>query len=165
MPGGVLRLTLGIGSGLSRRPGDPEGRFWGVGDRGPNLKIPEAISDYGLTHLEPLRGLAGAKVLPAPDIGPTLAELQLKGGRVELIRSFPLRMPDGALISGCALPTVPGAEMEPTFDVAGAPIAPDPSGADSEAVAVLADGSFWVAEEYGPSLIKVDAQGTVRRGA
>lgn len=87
LPGGVLRLTLGIGSGLARRPGDPAGRFWGVGDRGPNLKIPEAISDFGLTHLEPLRGLAGAKVLPAPDIGPTLAELQLKGGRVELLRS------------------------------------------------------------------------------
>jgi hypothetical protein len=163
LPGGVLRLTLGIGSGLGRRPGDPEGRFWGVGDRGPNLKIPAAISDYGLTHLEPLRGLAGAKVLPAPDIGPTLAELQRKGGRIELIRSFPLRMPDGVLVSGCALPTAPGAEMEPTFDVAGAPIAPDPSGADSEAVAVLADGSFWVAEEYGPSLIKVDEWGTVCR--
>jgi hypothetical protein len=53
--------------------------------------------------------------------------------------------------------------MEPTFDVTGARLPPDPAGADTEAVAVLADGSFWVAEEYGPSLIKVDDCGIVRR--
>ena len=162
LPGGVLRLTLGVGSGLARRPGDPEGRFWGLGDRGPNLKIPQAIDDYGLTGLEPLRDLAGAKVLPAPQIGPTLAELQIKGDRVELIRTRPIEMPDGAAVSGRALPGTQ-ADMEPTFDVTGARLPPDPAGADTEAVVVLADGSFWLGEEYGPSLIKVDADGVVRR--
>ncbi len=29
-------------------------------------------------------------------------------------------------------------------------------------MAALADGGFWVAEEYGPSLMRVDAQGVVR---
>jgi hypothetical protein len=53
--------------------------------------------------------------------------------------------------------------MEPAFDVEGVRLAPDPAGADTESVAVLADGSFWVGEEYGPSLIKVDAEGVVRR--
>ncbi|MET0273367.1 MAG: esterase-like activity of phytase family protein [Phenylobacterium sp.] len=163
LPGGVLRLTLGIGSGLSRRPGDPPGRFWGLGDRGPNLKIAEAIADYGLTHLEALRGLDGAKVLPAPEIGPTLAELQVVGERVELLRTLRLRTPDGGLVSGRALPDSREAEMEPTFDVAGARLAADPWGADAEALAALADGSFWVGEEYGPSLMKVDPQGVVRR--
>jgi len=162
LPGGVLRLTLGIGSGLGRRPGDPEGRFWGLGDRGPNLKIPQAIADYGLVNLEPLRDLEGAKVLPAPQIGPTLAELQIEGDRVELIRTLPIRMPDGAAVSGRALPGSE-ADMEPTFDVAGARLPPDPAGADTEAVAVLADGSFWLGDEYGPSLIKLDPDGVVRR--
>lgn len=163
LPGGVLRLTLGIGSGLGCRPGDTSGRFWGIGDRGPNLKISEAIDDYGLTALEPLRGLRGAKVLPAPHIGPTLAELQVSGDRVELLRSLPLRMPNGEVVSGRALPAGHQAEMEPAFDVEGVRLAPDPAGADTESVAVLADGSFWVGEEYGPSLIKVDAEGVVRR--
>jgi hypothetical protein len=161
LPGGVLRLTLGPASGLSRRPGDPEGRFWGIGDRGPNLKIPVAIELYGLTDLEPLRDLEGAKVLPAPEIGPTLAELQLNGKRVELVRTLRLRTPDGALVSGLSLPGQ--ADMEPTFDVAGVRLAPDPAAADTEAVAVLADGSFWIGEEYGPSLIKLDAEGVVLR--
>ena len=162
MPGGLLRLTLGVGSGLGRRPGDPKGRFWGLGDRGPNLKIPQAIDDYGLTVLEPLRDLPGAKVLPAPQIGPTLAELQVEGARVELVRTLPIRMPDGAAVSGRALPGTE-ADMEPTFDVTGARLPPDPAGADTEAVAVLADGSFWLGDEYGPSLIKLGPDGVVRR--
>lgn len=163
LPSRPLRLTLGIGSGLARRAGDPPGRFWGLGDRGPNLKVPLAIARYGLTDLEPLRDVAGAKILPAPEIGPTLAELQLTGRKVELIRTLPLRTPAGAPISGLALPGGSVADMEPTFDIAGRPLPSDPYGADTEAVAALADGSFWVGEEYGPSLLKVDAEGVVRR--
>ena len=164
LPGGVLRLTLGIGSGLGRRPDDPKGRFWGIGDRGPNLKIADAIADYGLTVLEPLRGLRGAKVLPAPHIGPTLAELQVTGDRVELLRSLPLRMPNGDLVSGRVLPgRSPGGNgTRPSVSMAWR-LEPDPAGADTESVAVLADGSFWVGEEYAPSLIKLDAEGVVRR--
>jgi hypothetical protein len=163
LPGGRLRLTLGIGSGLTRRAGDPPGRFWGLGDRGPNLKIPVAISRYGLSVLEPLRGVEGAKILPAPEIGPTLAELQVTGGRVELIRTLPLRTPAGEPLSSRTPPGAPGVAMEPTFDLAGRPLPHDPYGADTEAVAALADGSFWVGEEYGPSLLRVDPGGVVRR--
>lgn len=163
LPARPLRLTLGIGSGLSRRPGDPPGRFWGLGDRGPNLKIPLAIDHYGLTRLEPMRGLAGAKVLPAPEIGPTLAELQLVGRQVELVRTLRLTTPAGAPVPGLAPPGSGDAAMEPTFGIDGAALPLDPDGADTESLAALADGSFWVGEEYGPSLLKVDADGVVRR--
>ena len=53
LPGETLRLTLGVGSGLSRRPGDPPGRLWGLGDRGPNFKIDAAVEqeiDAALEH-------------------------------------------------------------------------------------------------------------------
>ena len=53
--------------------------------------------------------------------------------------------------------------MEPTFDLQGRVLPADPAGADTEGVAALPDGSFWVCEEYGPSLMKVDADGVVRR--
>ncbi|HEY0437270.1 MAG TPA: esterase-like activity of phytase family protein, partial [Phenylobacterium sp.] len=114
----------------------------------------------GLAALEPLRHLEGAKVLPAPDIGPMLAELQIHGDKVELVRTLALRNADGALLSGRA-PL--GDAFEPTFDIEGRPLPPDPAGADTEGAAALRDGSFWIAEEYGPSLLKVDAQGVVRR--
>jgi hypothetical protein len=160
-PKGQLRLTLSVGSGLARRRGDPAGRVWGLGDRGPNIKVKAAIKRYGLDHLAPLKDLAGAKVLPMAHFQPALAELQVGPDRVELIRTLPLRTPDGPL-SGRALPGSEEALMEPTFDLEGQPLAADPAGADPEGVAALADGGFWISEEYGPSLLRVDAGGVVR---
>jgi hypothetical protein len=161
-PKGKLRLTFGPGSGLSRRPGDPPGIVWGIGDRGPNLKIKTAVERWGLDHLAPLRDRDGAKVLPLPDFQPCLAELRVGRRRVHLERLLPLEGPDGPL-SGRAPAGSAEAAMEPTFDLQGRVLPADPAGVDPEGVAALADGSFWVCEEYGPSLMQVDASGVVRR--
>lgn len=160
-PGGPLRITLGLGSGLARRAGDPPGRLWAVGDRGPNLKVSLAVKRYGLTHLAPLKAREGAKIMPRPDLGPTLAELQVHDDRVELLRLLPLGVGGGRLLTGLPLPAGDSAEMEPAFDLSGAPLAPDAAGADTEAAVALADGTFRVAEEYGPSILVVDAEGRV----
>jgi hypothetical protein len=52
--------------------------------------------------------------------------------------------------------------MEPTFDLQGRPLQPDPDGVDTEGLAATADGGFWVSDEYGPSVLRVDATGVVR---
>lgn len=163
LPDGVLRATLGLGSGLTRRPGDPPGRLWALGDRGPNLKVKQARKHYGVKGLGHLGDVRGAKILPMPQIGPSLSELQITGDRVEWLRTLPLRAASGAPITGLPLPGGDAAAMEPLFDLAGLPLGADPNGADSEAVVALADGSFWVAEEYGPSLLKVGAHGVVEQ--
>src|SRR4249920_2615310 len=72
--GNRMRLTLGLGSGLSQRAGDPKGTIWAIADRGPNLKIKPAIERYGLEHLKPLKKVDGAKIMPRPDIGPTICQ-------------------------------------------------------------------------------------------
>jgi hypothetical protein len=161
-PRGRLRLTFSAGSGLSRRPGDPKGRIWGLGDRGPNLKIKTAMALYGLDHLEPLETREGAKVLPLPDFQPCLAELQVGRRRVRLLRLVPLSSPDGPL-SGRAPAGSAEAAMEPMFDLKGRVLPADPAGIDPEGVAALSDGGFWICEEYGPSLLRMDAEGVVRR--
>lgn len=161
-PRGKLRLTFGPGSGLSRRPGDPPGVVWGVGDRGPNLKIKTAIELYGLDHLAPLLDRDGAKVLPVPDFQPCLAELSVGRRRVRLERLLPLVGPEGPL-SGRAPAGSAEAAMEPTFDLSGHVLPADPAGVDTEGVAALPDGTFWVCEEYGPSLMRIDADGRVVR--
>lgn len=161
-PRGPMRLTIGVGSALARRPGDPPGRLWGMGDRGPNLKVRDAVERWGLGHLEPLKHLPGAKVLPLPRYQPTLAELQVDGDSVTLIRTLPLRMPDGRPLTGLAPAGSTEAAMEPTFDLAGSPLPPDPAGVDPEGMVALADGGFWIAEEYGPSILRVDPEGVVR---
>lgn len=43
------------------------------------------------------------------------------------------------------------------------PLASDPDGLDTEGLAVAADGTFWIAEEYRPSLAHVAADGRVLR--
>jgi hypothetical protein len=161
-PRGRLRLTFGPGSGLARRPGDPAGRVWGLGDRGPNLKIKTAVELYGLAELEGLKTREGAKVLPLPDFQPCLAELHVGRKRVRLLRVLPLRTPEGPL-SGRPPAGSAEAAMEPTFDLRGRVLPADPAGVDTEGLAALADGGFWICEEYGPSLMQVDAEGVVRR--
>jgi hypothetical protein len=158
LPEGALRITLGLGSGLSRAPGDPPGRLWAIGDRGPNLKVKLAVEDYGLDHLRPLIDLDGAKVMPRPDLGPMIVELRLDGDTVEVVDTLRLTCPDGSLLSGLPLPGGGEADMEPTFDLQGNLQHPD-GGADTEGLAALADGSFWVADEYGPSILRVDPAG------
>lgn len=158
---GQMQLSLSVGSGLSTRPGDLPGRIWGLGDRGPNMKIKTARQRYGLEHLKPLKDLEGAKVLPLPHFQPMLAELQVEADRVTWIRSLPLRTMH-TLLSGRPLPADAGQAMEPAFDLAGAALAQDPAGCDPEGVACLADGGFWVSEEYGPSLMRLGADGVVQ---
>jgi hypothetical protein len=158
LPKASLKLTFGLGSGLTRRASDPPGVVYAVTDRGPNLFVSQAVEDYGLEEMDRLRGLAGAKIMPQPQAGPEIVELRVESGAVRLVRRMPLVTRSGARLSGVALP---GGQMEPIFDLAGAPIAADRLGADSEAIAVLPDGSFRVAEEYGPSILVADADGVV----
>jgi hypothetical protein len=161
LPGAPLRVTRGLGSGLARSASDPPGFFWAVGDRGPNLKIKAAIRRYGLDALKPLAGRDGAKVMPCLDHGPAISHLRLDGDTVSLVRSLALRGSDGRHLSGLPPPASPHAEGEPIYSIAGEPLGTDPSGVDSEGIAALAGGGFWIGDEYGPSLLRVDADGTV----
>lgn len=155
-----MRLTLGLGSGLSQRPGEPKGTFWSIADRGPNLKIKPAIERYGLEHLKPLKKLDGAKIMPRPDVGPTICQLSLTGDTVRLVRQLPLRDVSGRAISGLPIPAGNG-DVEPAFDLNGEALGSDPSGADTEAIVALSNGAFWIGDEYGPSLLRVGPDGQV----
>jgi hypothetical protein len=161
-PRGRLRITLGLGSGLARRAGDPPGVVWAVGDRGPNIKIGSAVDDHGLTHLSGLAALEGAKVMPRPGIGPTLVQLCVEADKVVCLQVLPLRDATGAAFDGLPGPGGDMAAMEPAFDLSGAALAPSLSGGDTEGVAALADGTFRVADEYGPSILVVAVDGVVR---
>lgn len=163
LPGGRLRVTRGLGSGLARQPGAAREILWSIGDRGPNLKIPLAVDRYGLTALEAFRDVDGAKLLPCPDIGPAIFELRVTGDRVELIRSIPIRGRSGRPISGLPPPFGLAEQDEPALGLDGSLLPADPSGADTEGLAVAPNGDFWVGDEYGPSLLHIAADGMVLR--
>ena len=161
LPDGQLRILRGVGSGLTRRIDDPDGTFWAVGDRGPNLNVKIAVANLGLTHLAQHADLDGAKVMLCPEIGPAISLLRLDGDKVVLVRSFPLRDRNGTPLSG--LPTTGSAiaRAEPAFALDGSCIPGDPSGADTEGIVACPDGTFFVGDEYGPSLLHIAADGRV----
>lgn len=163
VPAGAMVLHRSLTSGLTRRAGDPPDRFWGVGDRGPNIKPRDAVRRYGLTRLEGLIPVDGAKVMPLPEVGPALARFRLDGDAVVLEAAMPLRASDGTLLNGLPPPSFGAEETEPAFALDGAPLPHSADGADSEGIAALPDGRFWIAEEYGPSLLLVGPDGTAER--
>lgn len=161
LPGGTLRITRGIGSGLTRRAGDPEGVLWAIGDRGPNLKLALAIGRYGLDGLAAHSDLSGGKVMPRPDIGPAMTELHIGHHRVTANRTLPLRDHQGCALSGLPPAGTDARGAEPALDLDGNVLPPDPGGADTEGIAAAPDGGFWIGEEYGPSLLRVGPDGAV----
>lgn len=159
LPAGPLRMTRGLGSGLGRRPGDPPGVFWAVGDRGPNFKIKTAVKRYGVAGLRTLEHEDGTKIMPALEHGPALTELRIDGDIVALVRTLAIRDPHGEPICGLPMPTHGETEKERIFGLDARPLGTHASGLDSEGVVALADGGFWVGDEYGPSLLRLDPDG------
>jgi len=153
-----MPLLAGYGSGLSVRRGDPPGIVWAVGDRGPNIKVAAAAESYGLTLSE--GDHKNAKIMPRTDLGPALAELRVGEDHVELLRTLRLTSA-GVPLPGIPMPGSPHAVREPALSLAGEVIEPDPSGADTEGLVAMSDGTFWIGDEYGPSLLKVSAKGEV----
>lgn len=154
-------LTRSLASGLTRAPGDDSGVFWGVGDRGANISPDNGASRYGIAALRNLTGIDGAKVMPWLAVGPALARLRLRDNRVVLEALFDLADDTGRPIGGLPVPGAAHAEHEPVFDLKGRPLTLGAGGADSEGIAALSDGTFWIAEEYGPSLLRVSGTGVV----
>ncbi|HVF95056.1 MAG TPA: esterase-like activity of phytase family protein [Sphingomonas sp.] len=161
LPGGELRITRGIGSGLARRPGDPPGTIWAITDRGPNLKVAVAIERYGIATLARHAETPGAKVMPCPGVGPAIVRIHVDGDRVSGEQAIPLRDASGAALSGLPPADAGSRAAEPAIDLAGTILPPSPGGADTEGLAIAADGSGWAGDEYGPSLLRLDAAGVV----
>ncbi len=73
-------------------------------------------------------------------------------GQITILAKIPLRRKDGATekpITG--FPNLPGVDERPV-DENGSALPYDPFGADLEGIAVAADGSFWMVDEYRPSV-------------
>jgi hypothetical protein len=64
-------------------------------------------------------------------------------------------------LSGLPTPGSANSRREPALDMEGRPLAPDPGGVDSEGIIAAPDGSLWIGDEYGPSLLRIDADGRV----
>ncbi|MFF3851197.1 esterase-like activity of phytase family protein [Streptomyces sp. NPDC002328] len=133
----------GIGSDIC--PAGRKGEFWTVTDRGPNGQIK----------------VDGVKrrTFPVPGFDPAIVRIKVVGNAVKVLQAIPLTTSSGKPVTG--LSNQPGRDEAPyTYD-ARTPLAHNPNGLDTEGIVRAADGSFWLADEYGPSLVHVSARGKV----
>lgn len=154
-------MNGGYGSDIAGNPNNPA-QFYALTDRGPN-------ADY----TDPVYG--AGKVFPIPDYNPHLGLFELKtDGTIKLIKTIPFMNKDGKLMTGLPNSSALGGTGETAFgpdlkiltvdsskpyDAKTNPVKTDDNGIDSEGLAALKDGTFWVSDEYGPHIVHFDANG------
>lgn len=144
---GGVAITGGYGSAVVVDPIDPT-VFWIMTDRGPNTTT----------------SVANRLLFPLPNFVPTIGKFRVVGDSLRRISTIDLKNAAGVNISGRPNPAGQGATGESGIDPSGATIQPDPDGMDSEGLALVKDGSFWVSDEYGPHVVHFDAAGrTIER--
>ncbi len=149
--GTEMRFDVGIGSGAFRLHSDPDGVIYSITDRGPNIKTRDAQKLMGMDF----SGKKG-KIFTTPNFSPTIYKLMVEDGHVTVLDKIQIKTESGQPISGISNPGT-----EPAWNVNGEEIAYDPAGIDAEGIVKLKDGTFWICEEYGPSILHVATDGRV----
>ena len=148
----VGQINLGGFSALTHVPGDPSNLFYTITDRGPN----GSVKVNGVSQT----------AFPLPRFTPTIIKFEVVGNSINILEQTPLRLPQGTdpitgteFISGIS--NVAGLDEAP-YDTAGHPLPYDPYGLDTEGIAYNRQtDTFWVSEEYRPSLVEVARDGTI----
>ena len=139
---GVKVYNGGFGSALVADPNDPA-VFYLLTDRGPNIDGTAANS----------------KVFAKPDFIPQIGKFRLVKNQLVLERTIELTNASGGKLNGLPNPAGQGSSGETAFDLNGNTLMPSADGIDSEGLALVPDGSFWISDEYGPHLLHTDANG------
>jgi len=163
-PGGKTRtLNVGIGSGAGRRATDPAMTFWTISDRGPNFTCGDAKDVLGVDGKTICGDVKGGRIYPQPDYSPSIYRITLKDDRTFTVDTvLPLRDGQGKPVNGLLNP-LSHASTEQPLDLSGRKLAQNPDAVDAESIVPMADGTFWVSEENGPSLLHVAAGGKILR--
>jgi hypothetical protein len=132
----------GYGSAAAAVPGRP-GFLYLLVDRGPNV--------------DTVNGDEKAFLLP--EFAPHIGLFELDGAVLKRVAVVEMKDSAGQRFSG--LPNAGGDAdaIEQAVAPDGKPLPRDPNGVDTEGMAALPDGSFWIGDEYGPYLLHLDASG------
>lgn len=159
--GGKARaLTVGFGSGAYRRPGDPANMFYAVSDRGPNFVCGDVEAVLGVSADQVCKGQK-VRVYPTPDYSPSIYTIFLNDdGSFDVKDVITLKDQNGVPLTGLTN-KLTVAKTEKPVDANGNPLEQSVSSIDAEGIIRLSDGSYWIGEENGPSILHASADGTV----
>ncbi len=139
--GGTTVQGSGFGSAWTPVPGSAD-EFYGLTDRGPNVDGPAK----------------NEKLAPTPAFVPKIGRFKLVDNRAVLQSSIELRTKAGVPFNGQV--DTSASTGETIKDLQGNVLPPTDHGLDPEGLVALADGTFWVSDEYGPFLVHFAADGT-----
>lgn len=146
-PDGVKVYNGGFGSALAADRKDPN-VFYLLTDRGPNVA----------------GQILNSIIIGKPDFTPAIGKFRLKDGKLILEQTIQLKNAAGSNLNGLPNPIGEGNTGEIPYDLNGNLLKTSADGVDSEGLVRMADGSFWVSDEYGPHIIHFDATGkTIER--
>lgn len=149
LPGSIVndrKVLLGsVGSDLWHGPTDPRDEFWMLTDRGPNGQIKVDGTNR--------------RTFWVPDFTPLILRVKTEGKTVRILQTVAIVGQSGKPVTG--LPNIEGVDETP-YEYSAQKILPfNPSGLDTEGLVRTTGGEFWIAEEYSPSLLRVDHTGKV----
>ena len=133
----------GIGSDIY--PAGRKGEFWTITDRGPNGQIKV--------------GGTKRRTFPVPGFDPAIVKIRVSGDTVKVLDAIPITTSSGKAVTG--LSNQQGRDEAPYSYDAQTALSYNPNGLDTEGIVRAGDGSFWLVDEYGPSLVHVSARGKV----
>lgn len=169
-PNGTTKaFDVGIGSGAFHYPQDGANTFYTITDRGPNIPCDDAPDIIGMTDFcKDAQGNPdpSSKIFPVPEFTPSIYRFQLSD--MNAYQRIQLRNSQGVPISGLTndlkLTHADGSSSSNTENSYAADASLktfDNGGLDTEALVKLSNGTFWLGEEYAPSLVHVAADGTI----
>jgi hypothetical protein len=133
----------GIGSDIF--PAGRSGEFWTVTDRGPNGQI--KIDDVN------------RRTFPVPGFDPAIVKVKVDGKKLKVIDAIPITTRHGKPVTGLSNQESRD-ELPYNFD-ASTRLGINPNGLDTEGIVRANDGTFWLVDEYSPSLVHVSSRGQV----
>lgn len=147
------KMTLGGFSGLAFEGTTRDGKlkFITHTDRGPNAEPTGILRPFVL-----------------PQFTPRIVRFTLDpvSGRFDLNEQIEFKRPNGKPLTGLPNTALSGDPNQPfndevPVDLFGKVLPTDPLGGDFEAIVVADDGSFWLGDEYRPSIYHFDKKGVL----
>lgn len=146
----TLKLDVGFGSGAFHFKKDSNNIFYTITDRGPNIKCKDSKKLMGEKLCEK------GKIFPVANFTPTIYKIKVFKNYYKILEKIQIKDKDGNQIIG-----ISNAGTENAYNIQGKAIPFDPNGLDTESLVKLSDGTFWVAEEYGASILHLSKDGRI----
>lgn len=126
-----------------------------ISDHGPNIKCKYTRAFFGASDF-----CTKGRIVLNPNFQPTIFQWKYNHALHEfsLEKKIPITTQYGTNVLG--LPT-PGTKSKNLIDIKRRPIPKSTKGIDPESIIKLNNGSFYLSEEHGPSLLHLDKDGRI----